>query len=369
MDKRTFLKSAVVSTTALLALGPIACAGNKEKKKALILGGRGFLGPTIVTKFLEAGYEVTLLNRGKTNPHLFTELPIIICDREKEDLSDLKKVASQIQAHQWDVVVDTWSKNPLAVKDFLAMFSSSIDHYHYTSSIVAYGGKWDKAITEETTLRELPDKEIKYDTELPYIYRKCFSERYIMSSGVNYTLHRSHGMRGFRIPDPIDEPYWPVKFYRGDRLFVPLDENHDTQTTDVESYTDFIVHTSNNKIYGAFNVADPTITFEHYVKTLTEVFGQPKELYHIPKDFLAKHDILPYRDLPRWRPNPYGFYHIDVTKAIQNGLKIRSLEKLFKDQVDGYRHRNPKDDFVFGHHGTISQQKTEEIIALWKKTL
>lgn len=368
MKKRTFLKS-LASIGALLAISPVSCISTSKKKKVLVLGGRGFLGPVIVNKFIKAGYDVTLLNRGKTNPHLFPGLPVIICDREKEDLSDLKKVASQIQAHQWDVVVDTWSKNPLVVKDFLEMFSKNVNHYHYTSSIIAYGGRWDKVITEETELRPLPEQEIKYDTELPYIYRKCHAERHIMNSGVNYTLHRSHGMRGFRIPDPIDEPYWPVKFYRGDKLFVPLDENHDTQTTDIESYCDFIVHTSNNKIYGAFNVADPTITFEHYIKTLIAVFGNPKELHHIPTDFLAKHGILPYKNLPRWRPKPYAFYHIDVTKAINNGLKIRPLEELVKDQVNGYKHRHPNDDFVFGHYGTISQQKTEEIIALWKKEI
>ena len=55
-----------------------------------------------------------------------------------------------------------------------------------------------------------------------------------------------------------------------------------------------------------------------------------------------------------------SFADIFSRNSFKNGILLISvnkeiLEKLFKDQVDGYISRNPKDDFVFGHHGTISQ--------------
>jgi 2'-hydroxyisoflavone reductase len=355
----------MLSVTALLAISPISCVKNEKKKNALILGGRGFLGPTIVTKFLEAGYNVTLLNRGKTNPYLFKDLPIIICDREKENQEDLKEVAPQIQAKQWDVVIDTWSKNPLAVQDFLSYFSGNINHYHYTSSIAVYA-KWDETISENTITRELSDKKITYKTEMPYAFRKVYAENFIEKSGVNFTIHRSHGMRDYRIPEVNDEPYWPVKFFRGKPLFVPQDEGHVFQITDVVTYVNFMVHTSKKSIYGIFNVANKTFPFESYISTLMALYGKPEELHHIPKDFLLKHKIEPYKSLPMWRPEPYGFYHIDVTKAMEHGHKERPLAELLKEQVEGYTSRNPNNDFVFGEYGTISQERTEEIIELWK---
>jgi len=78
MDKREFIKT-VGAASLCTFINPIDALGfnllNTQNKKVLILGGRGFLGPSIVEAFLTSGYQVTLLNRGRTNPHLFKNLP------------------------------------------------------------------------------------------------------------------------------------------------------------------------------------------------------------------------------------------------------------------------------------------------------
>lgn len=100
MNKRDFIKTLGIASS-ITFLNPIAASGFKmfsdTNKKVLILGGRGFLGPTIVETFLASGYEVTLLNRGKTNPELFKYLPVIICDREKKIKKDLKQLIKNIK--------------------------------------------------------------------------------------------------------------------------------------------------------------------------------------------------------------------------------------------------------------------------------
>ena len=160
MNKRSFLKTSALGVTAV-AVNPFetlnaGLAGKTNGKKALMLGGRGFIGPSIVNALLAAGYEVTLLNRGKTNAGLFPELPVIICDRERENKAGLKGIESKHKETYWDVVVDTWQKSPKAVSDFLEEFNENIGHYHYISTISVYD-KWDnKYIVESEPLNPLP---------------------------------------------------------------------------------------------------------------------------------------------------------------------------------------------------------------------
>ena len=52
--------------------------------KILILGGTKFLGRHLVDAALAAGHEVTLFNRGKTNPTLFQNVETIFGDRQQD---------------------------------------------------------------------------------------------------------------------------------------------------------------------------------------------------------------------------------------------------------------------------------------------
>jgi 2'-hydroxyisoflavone reductase len=67
--------------------------------KILILGGTVFLGRALVESALNSGHEVTLFNRGKTNPGLFPGVEEIHGDR-KESLDSLA-------GRTWDAAIDT----------------------------------------------------------------------------------------------------------------------------------------------------------------------------------------------------------------------------------------------------------------------
>ena len=57
--------------------------------RLLVLGGTFFLGRHLVDSALARGHEVTLFNRGQTNPELFPEVERLRGDRES-DLSALE---------------------------------------------------------------------------------------------------------------------------------------------------------------------------------------------------------------------------------------------------------------------------------------
>ncbi|MEM9077517.1 MAG: NAD-dependent epimerase/dehydratase family protein [Bacteroidota bacterium] len=378
MNKRSFLKTSALGMTAV-AVNPFETihAGLTHKsngKKALMLGGRGFIGPSIVNALLAAGYEVTLLNRGKTNATLFSDLPVIICDRERENKAGLKAIESKHKETYWDVVVDTWQKSPKAVSDFLEEFKDNIGHYHYISTISVYD-KWDnKYIVESEPLNPLPPAPTTIGEEFRYAIRKTFAEEAIRKNTERYTIYRSSGMKDFRTTRPMDpdaQPYWPVRFSRGGEILVPKVDNHYIQFTDVQSLVQFLVHCSENKTYGEFNVAHSTMAFKDYVSCLAYVTQKPDKLHWIDGEFLEKEGLLPYRIVPFWREQPVGFYYFNVQKALSAGLVNRPVTDMLADQIAGYKSRFPNDDVRFGT--TIgdktlkyfSMEKEKEVIRKW----
>src|SRR5262249_27404914 len=55
-----------------------------RSKRVLVLGGTGFVGPSIVRACQAQGHVVTLFNRGKTAPGLFPSVETILGDRVTE---------------------------------------------------------------------------------------------------------------------------------------------------------------------------------------------------------------------------------------------------------------------------------------------
>ena len=376
MNKRDFIKT-TAAASLLSLVNPVELLAkpfSSVKKKALVLGGRGFIGPTIVESLLKDGYEVTLLNRGKTNINLFKSLPVIICDREKENKEGLKSISKKDKSIYWDVVIDTWQKSAKAVADFLDEFKGQFGHYHYISTISVYD-KWDKEFIVETEpLNSLPNFPKTIAEEHRYAIRKTFAEEAIRSRISNYTIHRSHGMKSYRVTRPKDpnaQPFWPIRFYRGGEILLPKVNSHFMQVTDVVSLVNFILHCTANKTYGEFNVAYHSTQFKDYVSSLIHATRMPDKLHWVDGDFLKKNSLEPYKIVPLWREKPIGAYKFNVQKAINAGLVNRPMVDMISDQINGYKFRFPKQNFEFGEEFNgeklkyYSLKNEEKIIKRW----
>ena len=66
--------------------------------RLLVLGGTKFLGRGIVDAALASGHDVTLFNRGETNPGLYRDVESLRGDRH----ADLSALAGR----EWDAVID-----------------------------------------------------------------------------------------------------------------------------------------------------------------------------------------------------------------------------------------------------------------------
>src|ERR1051325_6495568 len=73
----------------------------------LVIGGTSFVGRHLVARALAAGHELTLFNRGVTNPDLFPEAEHVHGDRD----GGLAPLAGRT----WDAAVDTCGSVPRVV--------------------------------------------------------------------------------------------------------------------------------------------------------------------------------------------------------------------------------------------------------------
>src|SRR5215210_4488001 len=98
--------------------------------KLLVLGGTKFVGRAAVEAALARGHEVTLFNRGETNPELFPEAEKLRGDRG-HDLSALG-------GRTWDSVIDPSGYVPHVVRSSAEALADSVGHYLFISSISVY---------------------------------------------------------------------------------------------------------------------------------------------------------------------------------------------------------------------------------------
>src|SRR5688572_9779619 len=140
-SRRHFLQYSLTAAS-LLALGPEALAGPdkkspapaKGKKKILVLGGTGFLGPAFVTAAQARGHTLTLFNRGKTRPELFPDVEKLRGDRDPTKAEGLKA----LEGRKWDAVLDTSGYYPRMVKASAELLAPHVQQYLFISSISAY---------------------------------------------------------------------------------------------------------------------------------------------------------------------------------------------------------------------------------------
>ena len=367
MNRREFLiNSSVVTAATLASQSTLAnVVANHSPLKILVLGGRDYFGPTLVDTLLAQGHQVSLFNRGFTNPELFPQLTWIKGNREINDGSGLALLKQHLKHHNYDIAIDTWQKAPLAVLEMAKLLKKHIGQYQYISSIAVYKDNSTIGINEEFPLRDLSESTIEHK-RLRYGERKAWAETALFEElGEKAITFRSHGMRSNRLPDRIYEPYWPARFLDGGQILLPKDDNHIMQVCDVKSMTQFMTLAAEKQLHGAYNIALPTTDFTDYLAAVDKVTQRPHEKIWIPKSFLADQGIEPYRDLPLWRPQLPGFYQIQTDKAIKAGFNGRSISAMVTDQLSGYLKRNPNKDFLFGVRGTISRQKERQVLEAW----
>lgn len=289
----------------------------------LILGGTVFLGRHVADAALARGHEVTLFNRGQTNPDLFAEVEKLRGDRD----GDL----SALEGRAFDAVVDTSGYVPRIVGKTLGALGD-VGHYTFVSSIAVYADLSQRT-TEASPVGTLErdTEEVEGDTYGPLkalcedAVRARFPDAFVVRPGL--------------VSGPWDPTgrftYWPVRIAEGGRVLAPEPRDAPAQIVDVRDLAEWIVDAADRRLAGTFNAVCEPFTFEHMVETCARVTGGDADFVWVDPAFLAEHGVEEWMELPLWiRDEAFArMLDVDPSAALANGLRIRPLEETVADTL------------------------------------
>jgi 2'-hydroxyisoflavone reductase len=330
--------------------------------KILIIGGTRFLGRHLVDSALARGHEVTLFNRGKSNPDLFLNIETIRGDREH----DLEKLTQA--GREWDAVIDTSGYVPRIVRLSAQSLERGVGRYVFISSISVYAGFSKIGIDENDPVGKIEDESFEEITGESYGPLKALCEKAVQDIyGDGALIIRPGLIVGPH--DPTDRfTYWPVRVARGGDVLAPQKPDVPIQIIDVRDLSDFIIKLIEENASGIYNATGPDT--ELTLGTLLDVSKQVSKSDATYKwasvDFLNQHKVEAWSDMPVWVPDTEedaGFSRVDVSKAINNGLTFRPLEETVRDTLDWANTRPPDHEWRAG----LTAERESEILAVLKE--
>jgi 2'-hydroxyisoflavone reductase len=373
--RRDVLRGGLAAT----ALGALSACGSKSggapaaattagrtpvpssKKKILILGGTGFLGPKTIEVAVARGHEVTIFNRGKREKFLPLEFevehlygnrdPDLPADDEKGPDGKLlhpdgtPKGLEQLTGRAWDVVIDNSGYFPRMVKasaDLLAkqgsgqyIFISSISAYD-EASIPASGG------TEDVKLATLADPKVE---DMGKEFQNYGGLKVLCEQAAEAAFPgRATIVRpGYIVGpgDPTDRfTYWPNRIARGGEVLAPGAPDDPLQWIDVRDLGAWLVTLAEKGTAGAFHAVGPwpPARWGDVLQTCIDTAGKPTQLTWVPADWLEKNGVAE-EGFPIWiaPAGKYaGFHRWNNARAVAAGLAFRPLGDTVKGLLDWF---------------------------------
>lgn len=299
-------------------------------KKILIIGGKQFVGRRTLDKMIGADklllhdYDVTLFNRGKTHPEIYSNLTTIQGDRMTDDIEKLK-------GKDFDVVIDTCGYYPSSVRKTVEVLKGNVDRYIFISTCSVYDLDKSKpgsaAIKEDFTVLE-SDKEKEDEKSMKwYGNYKTEIENILMASEFDTIIFRPAVIFGKY--DPTDRfYYWLYKIKNNTKLLIPQSSGNVKQNlTFIDDFADLIVEAieieKHRNIYNA--TTHDALTIPESIEIISEVLNKNPEHVLATDEYLEKNDVKEWSDLPLWLK--------DINLNIDNS----KLKEDFKTNLTPYK--------------------------------
>jgi 2'-hydroxyisoflavone reductase len=334
--------------------------------RLLILGGTLFLGRHLVDAARERDHELTLFNRGRTDPEAFADVEQIRGDRERD--------LSLLAGRTWDAVIDTCGYVPRIVRGSADSLADALEHYTLISSISAYGTFPRVGLDEDWPAASLSDTDPDTEDVANYYGElKAACEREVEAALPGRSLVVRPGLI-IGPEDPTERfAYWVARLARGGRVLVPRAPRQPVQFIDVRDLARWIVGMAERRQTGVFNATGPAqpTTFEELLQRINAATGDAAELVRVDEGRLAEAGVQPWGDMPLWldldrNPDFRGFLAVDVGRALATGLTLRPLEATVADTLAWVRVRSGLRENAFGPPvppGGISRQRETELLA------
>ena len=288
--------------------------------RLLVLGGTKFLGRAAVEAALERGHEVTLFNRGETNPDLFPKAEKLRGDRD----GDL----SALEGREWDAVIDPSGFVPRVVRASAELLRAS-GHYLFVSSGSVYAEPYTPGYDESAPTVQLEDPDSEEVLE-DYGALKAACEDVVREA-----FPEAHtNVRAGLIVGPHDGSgrftYWPLRIAAGGEALAPAPPERLVQFIDVRDLGAWLVTACEKRVTGTFNVTGEPVEL---ADVLAACPGDAKVVW-VEEEFLLEQGVGPWMELPLWVPrSEEAFLQMSVAKAMAAGLRLRPLEETARDTL------------------------------------
>jgi len=311
----------------------------------LILGGTRFLGRHLAQLALEAGHQVTLLHRGRSNPALFPQAEHLIADRDQP--SALAAALHSVDT-SWDAAIDTSAYFPRQVRQVAELLGDSVGQYQLVSSISVYAG-FDTLATDESAPRlALNEAEATTVTGATYGGLKALCEDAAFEGFGERCLVARPGL----LVGPHDPTgrftWWAERFARAGasagaaddaedndaEVLAPGDPLGPVQCVDARDAAAWLLHQADACTSGACNLTGPELplTMGEFLATAQRALAPDSRLCWVDEAFLLQQGVAPWSDVPVWLPDASsGMHRIDISRALATGLQCRPLAQTLAD--------------------------------------
>lgn len=289
-----------------------------------MLGGTSFVGPAFVEDARARGWPVTVFNRGSSPPPEGVRAL-------RGDRTEPGGLAA-LHGGTWDVVVDTWSWAPSAVRDAANHLGDRAERYVYVSSRSVYGWPPRAGADESAPVVDAsPD-----DGEVDYGRAKRGGEL----AAVDAFGDRALLLRAGLILGPHENvgrlPWWLRRIERGGDVLAPGPPDLALQYVDARDLASFALSAAERGAGGPFDVVSPSghTTMRELLETCVEVTRSDARLCWTDPQVVVEAGIEPWSQLPIWTPPGElhdALHRSDVSRALGAGLRCRPVYETVAD--------------------------------------
>lgn len=336
----------------------------------LILGGTRFVGRHLTEAALASGHTVTLFNRNRSDANTFSGLETLVGDRNND--------VSALRGRSWDAVIDTSAYTPTAARLTAELLQDAAPHYTFISTVSVYKDFAPSGIDEGAPVGSLSDEDVQAAEASETIPPEAYGPLKARCEKVIENLFPDHALivRPGLIVGPHDYTdrftYWARRIGRagrdlGQEVLAPGDLESRVQFIDGRDLARWVVEATERGVTGTFNATGPAepLSMGRLLTTARVTLNPKVELVWVEDDFLLEQGLgpsdlypwLPLENLPDWR----GFYAIDSSRAIAEGLGFRPLEATLRDTFawDEARGDEPL-------KAGLDAERERELLAAWR---
>lgn len=265
-------------------------------KSLLVIGGTSFIGRNFVERVITTGkYEITLFNRGLTNPELFPNTEMISGDRET---NDIEKIGNR----DWDFIVDFSSYFPESLKNLLDVVNSHVERYIYISTISVYDFSISNVFNEYSNTMQCSEQESYDTTPATYGKRKAECERVLLSSGgFDKLIFRPSIVYGNY--DPTERLYyWLFRYKTRDKILIPSEAQFLFNMTYVNDMSVILEKALSIEDHGiVYNlVTHDANSFSEKLEAISKCENKKPGLIKLNSFEMSRHKIFPEIEFPLW---------------------------------------------------------------------